>query len=106
MACARYVATVMDRGTVAFEQSWRAGRSIYLPPEVRMLDIDTASIADPAETISFAREPDVRFIGLRRDHAERHGYADRLGRLGFAAVDLETPHQPEYVLFEYHTTKQ
>ena len=100
VACARRVASSIDCGVVAFEQSWQAGGSIFLPPKVRMLDIDTLSISDPSETLALARRPDVLYIGLRGDHARIYGYASLLAKLDFAAVDATGSNSGDYVLFE------
>ena len=103
VACAQYVAARMDSGVVAFEQSWRAGRSIYMPRDVRMREINTTAIADPTQTLNYARNPRVRFIGLRSHHAIRYGYPQRLVNLGFVAVHVGTSDGQEYLLFERST---
>jgi len=100
VACAQYVAGRMDTGVVAFEQSWRAGRSLYLPRRVRMCDINTSTIADPTQTLNYARNPQVRFIGLRSQHATAYGYPQRLINLGFVPVQIGTSDRREYLLFE------
>lgn len=84
---------------VAFEQSWRAGGRIYLPPSLRLLDLNVHNIGDRSMVEEAASAPETCFVGLRAWSVNTFGYAATLREMGFEEVPLGTRHASRYRLF-------
>ena len=96
---ARYLATRGEPGSVAIEQSWKAGGRIYLGP-IPLEDVDGLRMADKDAFRKLLAGTDASWIGLRSATVRRAGYEELLRAAGFSEVAFTTrTRRLEYRLF-------
>jgi hypothetical protein len=84
--------------SVTMEDGVQAGARIYLPPRIRVFDVDGRRTAEGAYLWATLRRPEVRYVVLRDATTRRRPVPDLLVTAGFHAVEVPGA-SPDYRLF-------